>query len=180
MDPDSNSDSDSRRARYLCRLAPAIAGIAAARVLANPSSGSMSDEAFGIHLGDPQLANLGDGKGSTKQIRELRHNYGEIIFGTLTETLIGGNHLRYWQQDGTKAYFLAASAEKNVSEHHDIVPDGYDLGRDQFVAKLVGYDLKSKPRIGQTFSGESRAFGWIYRTDVEYIEGLAGIEQGEL
>lgn len=139
----------------------------------------MSDEAFGLHLGDPQLADLGDGRGSQKQTRELRHNYGEVILGTLTETLIGGNHLRYWQQAGTGAYFLAASAEKNVHEHHDIVPDGYDLGRDQFVGKLVGYDVKGKPRAGQTLKGESHALGWTYETSVEYVDGLMDVDQGE-
>lgn len=142
-------------------------------------SGWESDEAFGLHLGDPQLADLGDGKGPQKQTRELRHNYGEVILGTLTETLIGGNHLRYWKQEGSNAYFLAASAEKNVQEHHDIVPDGYDLGRDQLVGKLVGYDLKGKPKAGDTYKGESHALGWTYETSVEYVDGLLAVDQGE-
>ncbi|EKD03905.1 hypothetical protein A1Q2_01918 [Trichosporon asahii var. asahii CBS 8904] len=143
-------------------------------------SGYMSDEAFGLHLGDPQLADLGDGRGALKQVRELRHNYGEVLLGTLTETLIGGNHLRYWKQGGSNAYFLAASAEKNVQEHHDIVPDGYDLGRDQFVGKLVGYEIKGKPKAGDRFKGESHALGWTYETSVEYVDGLLAVDQATI
>lgn len=139
----------------------------------------MSDEAFGLHLGDPQLADLGDGRGARNQTRELRHNYGEVLLGTLTETLLGGNHVRYWQQGGSGAYFLAASAEKDVRAHHDIVPDGYDLGRDQLVGKLIGRDLHAKPEPGLTLTGESHALGWSYETTVEYVPGLMDVDHGE-
>ena len=48
---------------------------------------------------------------------------------------VGGNHVRIWQQQGTGAWFLAASEEMNVRKHHMIVPDGYNLGRDKVVAQ---------------------------------------------
>lgn len=34
--------------------------------------------------------------------------------------------------------FLAVSKEKDVSDSHDIVADGYDIGRDQLVENAVG------------------------------------------
>jgi hypothetical protein len=40
----------------------------------------------------------------------------------------GGNHFRFWNQVTTGAYFLAVSVEQWIGEHHNIVPDGYDIG----------------------------------------------------
>ena len=54
-----------------------------------------STECLGIHLGNPQSANLGDGNGSVNQTVELREDYGDATLGTCLESLIGGNHLRY-------------------------------------------------------------------------------------
>jgi hypothetical protein len=58
-------------------------------------------ECFGLHLGGAQTANLGDGKGYTDQLFELRQNYP--AGGTCLESLIGGNHFRGWKQNGTQA-----------------------------------------------------------------------------
>ena len=55
---------------------------------------SSSTECFGIHLGDPQSANLGDGNGWVNQTIELRSDYGDADAGTCLESLIGGNHFR--------------------------------------------------------------------------------------
>ena len=68
-----------------------------------------STECFGIHLGDPQTANLGDGNGNVNQTIELRENLK--IGGTCGESLFGGNHFRVFRQNGTNhntgALFLA-------------------------------------------------------------------------
>lgn len=72
--------------------------------------------------------------------------------------MIGGNHFRYWQQSTTKAWFLASSVEKDVSDHHDLVDNGYDLGRDQIVQ-----DATSGMTIGDTHN---------YTTTAEYVTGL--------
>ena len=53
-----------------------------------------SEECFGIHLGDPQSANLGDGNGWVNQTIELRQDFGLSSIGTCFETLVGGNHFR--------------------------------------------------------------------------------------
>jgi hypothetical protein len=53
-----------------------------------------STECFGIHIGDPQSANLGDGHGWFNQTNELREDYGNPDVGTCLESLIGGNHFR--------------------------------------------------------------------------------------
>ncbi|PPQ65019.1 hypothetical protein CVT26_015728 [Gymnopilus dilepis] len=101
-----------------------------------------STECLGIHLGDPQSANLGDGHGSVNQTIELRQDFGDPDLGTCLESLIGGNHLRVFRQNGplanSGALFLAVSKEEDVEEGHTIVPDGYDIGRDQLVSSAVG------------------------------------------
>ena len=53
-----------------------------------------STECLGIHLGDPQSANLGDGNGWVNQTAELREDYGHSHVGTCLESAIGGNHFR--------------------------------------------------------------------------------------
>jgi hypothetical protein len=53
-----------------------------------------SEECLGIHLGDPQSANLGDGNGPVNQTIELRQDFGDPDLGTCLESLIGGNHFR--------------------------------------------------------------------------------------
>ena len=60
-------------------------------------------ECFGAHLGAPQTANLGDGHGWLNQTIELRNDYGNPDIGTCWESLVGGNHLRYWHQTGPSA-----------------------------------------------------------------------------
>jgi hypothetical protein len=68
-----------------------------------------STECLGIHLGNPQTANHGDGNGNVNQTIELRAD--SKIGGTCTESLVGGNHLRMFRQNGTNhntsALFLA-------------------------------------------------------------------------
>ncbi|CAA7259272.1 unnamed protein product [Cyclocybe aegerita] len=101
-----------------------------------------STECLGIHLGDPQSANLGDGHGFVNQTMELRQDYGNAELGTCLESLIGGNHFRVYRQNGpmanSKALFLAVSKEEDVNKHHTIVPDGYNIGRDQLVTNALG------------------------------------------
>jgi len=86
-------------------------------------------ECFGQHAGGKQQANLGDGHGWVDQrvrcshsfisfaqhwppLQEvLREHFGLPVLGTCLESLIGGNHLRTWRQDGpdknSGALFLA-------------------------------------------------------------------------
>ncbi|KAJ3731512.1 hypothetical protein DFJ43DRAFT_416170 [Lentinula guzmanii] len=101
-----------------------------------------STECLGIHIGGPQSANLGDGNGFVNQTVELRQDYGNPDVGTCLESLIGGNHLRLFIQNGPEqdsgALFLAVSKEENVSQGHTIVPDGYDIGRDELSAAAIG------------------------------------------
>ncbi|OSD04034.1 hypothetical protein PYCCODRAFT_1364698 [Trametes coccinea BRFM310] len=101
-----------------------------------------STECFGIHLGNPFPANLGDGHGWVNQTVELRQDYGDADAGTCLESLIGGNHFRVYFQNGptadSGAAFLAVSKEEPATDNHDIVPDGYDVGRNELVAGAIG------------------------------------------
>ncbi|KAF5343143.1 hypothetical protein D9758_015208 [Tetrapyrgos nigripes] len=131
-----------------------------------------STECLGIHIGDPQSANLGDGHGSVDQTIELRQDFGDPNLGTCLESLNGGNHFRVFIQNGpqqnTGALFLAVSQEESSSENHTISPDGYDSGRDNLVAGAVG----------------TKNFGGVtYHTTSQTVSGLlsagtAGINHG--
>jgi len=112
---------------------------------------------FGARLGNPQKANLGDGRGWVNQTIELRNDYGNNIIGTCWESLVGDNHLRMWRQSTTNALFLAVSEEENVHEGHTIKPNGYNLGRDSLVKSATG--LKNYR-------------GVKYQTTVQRITGL--------
>jgi len=95
---------------------------------------AFSKECLGLHSGGLQSANLGDGRGGVNQTIELREEVGRLpIIGTCLESLAGGNHLRVFPQPSTGALFLAVSEEENLSQRHTISPNGYDLGRDNFV-----------------------------------------------
>ena len=52
-------------------------------------------ECLGIHSGAPFTASLGDGNTPQPQIAELRESFGNAMFGSCIEQLLGGNHLRY-------------------------------------------------------------------------------------
>lgn len=67
---------------------------------------------------------MGDGQGNKTERETLRWNYGDPYLGTCRETFEGGNHLRYWIQNNTGAYFMAVSVEMDANKNHDIVPNG--------------------------------------------------------
>ncbi|KAF7291075.1 hypothetical protein MKEN_01492200 [Mycena kentingensis (nom. inval.)] len=121
-------------------------------------------ECLGQHKGTPQSANLGDGKGEVNETAVIRIRRGDApVLGTCIESLTGGNHFRVFPQAGTNALFLATSAEEDLSEHHTIIPNGYDAGRDMLVEAATGihhgFDAKHLKR-------------YTYKTEVIIIEGL--------
>ncbi|PFH51981.1 hypothetical protein AMATHDRAFT_2470 [Amanita thiersii Skay4041] len=144
-----------------------ISGLSSAAVLTNNGiltyarAIGFSSECLGIHIGDPQSADLGDGHGSVNQTMELRQDYGDPDAGTCLESLIGGNHFRVFRQDGptanSGALFLAVSQEEPATKNHDIVPDGYNIGRDKLVAGAIG---------------DSSFDGVKYHTTAENLTGL--------
>ncbi|KAF8647148.1 hypothetical protein AX16_006979 [Volvariella volvacea WC 439] len=121
----------------------------------------MSKECLGIHVGDPQPANLGDGRGDVGERVMLREHFNVPIFGTCWESLAGGNHLRAYPQNGpranSRALFLAVSQQKSIFEQHAIVPDGYNIGRDRLVEAALGR---------RSFAGVT------YETTVQSLPGL--------
>ncbi|KZV97367.1 hypothetical protein EXIGLDRAFT_378971 [Exidia glandulosa HHB12029] len=118
---------------------------------------NLSTECLGLHLGDPQTANLGDGQGFVDQVQEYREDFGNTDLGTCLESLIGGNHLRMWRQSTTGALFLAVSHEEDLDEGHTISPDGYNLGRDTLVSSAIA---------GSSHNGVT------YTATVESVSGL--------
>lgn len=126
----------------------------------------------GITIGGPQEANVGDGNGYVNQTEELRFNYYGGSGGTCLESIKGGNHFRYWRQNGsqadTNAIFIAASVELPGSEDHNIVSNGYDLGRDW----LVGNATNS--------SGTISPGGFEYKTSMASVSLLQGISTNDI
>ncbi|SPO41135.1 uncharacterized protein PSFLO_06617 [Pseudozyma flocculosa] len=119
-------------------------------------------ECLGLHSGGAQKAWL-DPRGWRDEEWLFRKVYTPLdhLFGTCIESLVGGNHFRAWQQQGTGAWFLATSKEQNVARKHMIVPDGYNIGRDE----LVEQSQAERDTV-------TSFFGKRYRTSVEYVAGL--------
>ncbi|KAN0140232.1 hypothetical protein V8E53_002128 [Lactarius tabidus] len=120
----------------------------------------LTTECLSIHIGDAQAANLGDGNGWVNQTLELRQDYGNSGLGSCLESLAGGNHLRLFRQNGptanTGALFLAVSQEEDILENHTISPDGYDIGRDKFVAgalQVTSYKGVSYKTVAENITG---------------------------
>ncbi|ORY83475.1 hypothetical protein BCR35DRAFT_351947 [Leucosporidium creatinivorum] len=124
-----------------------------------------ADECLGLHAGGPQQANLGDGNGYVNQTGLYRWAYGlPEHAGSCWESLVGGSHVRYWFQgdrDERGAIFLAASDEHNISMYHDIVDNGYDLGRDNVAGNATVPSGTISPSSGT-----------IYLTTVEMASGF--------
>ncbi|KAF8894847.1 hypothetical protein BD779DRAFT_1435196 [Infundibulicybe gibba] len=101
-----------------------------------------SNECLGLHRGGKQEANLGDGHNWVPEREVLRQHYQIPVLGTCLESLLGGNHLRVFRQDGpdanSNALFLAVSQEEDLANKHNIVPNGYNIGRDNLVESAVG------------------------------------------
>jgi len=119
-----------------------------------------SEECLGLHVGNIHDADLGDGDGRKGEHFLARQHYFPI-WGTCWESLVGGNHFRAWRQNGTLAdsgaWFLAASKEKYIGEHHTIADNGYNIGRDLIVTRAA--------------AGSRWQTMW-WTADVEWVEGL--------
>ncbi|KAH7885465.1 hypothetical protein F5I97DRAFT_1810757 [Phlebopus sp. FC_14] len=138
-----------------------------------------STECLGQHSGSNQGADLGDGNGYLNQTAVIRWDYGNANFGTCQETIEGGNHFRYWVQNGAQAdsgaIFMAASYEMPIADGHNIVPNGYNFGRDWLVGNAT-----AQPTIVPTtnltnttsYTGNTTFNNYTYSTTVNYISGL--------
>jgi len=131
-----------------------------------------STECLGFHIGGPQTANLGDGRGWQNETAVLRWDYDNAMSGSCLESFTGGNHFRFWNQATTGAYFLAVSVEQWVGKHHNIVPDGYDLGRDAVVLRATG---KTKYHMNQ-YSTTSYFVTGLLKPGVEGINHNISID----
>ncbi|KAJ3871612.1 hypothetical protein F5879DRAFT_430342 [Lentinula edodes] len=134
-------------------------------------------ECLGNHLGDDQQANLGDGNGLINQTGVMRWDYGNVQTGTCEETIDGGNHFRYWIQNGSaadsNAVFVAASYELPASSNHDIVVNGYNFGRDWIVGNITGSTIPTASLTNSSsYSGNTSSNGFSFSTTVQYVSGL--------
>jgi hypothetical protein len=88
--------------------------------------------------------------------------------------------------------FLAVSAEKDLSQKHDIVLDGYNLGRDYLVGNLTqqtirtsNADVESGTNVtiideSVDYHGSKTLDGVTYKTTVRYVLKQSEDTRGEL
>ncbi|KAF9642558.1 hypothetical protein BDM02DRAFT_3105500 [Thelephora ganbajun] len=136
-------------------------------------------ECLGQHEGSHQIVDLGDGNGPKNETAVIRYDYGDPALGTCQETIQGGNHFRYWVQNGrlrnSSAVFMAFSYEHSLQRNHLIVLNGYNLGRDWAVGNATNQtqliDTNSLMNAS-TFQGQTSFNGYTYSTTVTYVSGI--------
>lgn len=80
---------------------------------------------------------------------------------------------------------MAVSYELPLSDAHDIVPNGYNLGRDYVVGNLTNTTVPTLSlNSSVTWSGSTWASGYTYLTNVTYVAGLlqntsVGVNHGD-
>ncbi|KAG0704456.1 hypothetical protein DFH29DRAFT_873686 [Suillus ampliporus] len=138
-----------------------------------------STECLGQHSGSDQAADLGDGNGYLNETAVIRWDYGDANLGTCQETVEGGNHFRYWIQNGqtadSGAIFMATSYEMPIAEQHNIIVNGYNLGRDWLVGNATAQST-ILPSLNMTntstYSGQTSFNNYTYATTATYVPGL--------
>lgn len=136
-----------------------------------------SGECLGQHSGAPQEADLGDGNGWENETAEYRWNYGDPQLGACKETIQGGDHFRYWPQNGPQgdsgAIFMAVSYELPLEDGHDIVVNGYNLGRDWLIGNITQSSIPTQNLTnGSTFTGTTSWGNYTYTSQITYFSGL--------
>ncbi|KAF8157955.1 hypothetical protein B0H34DRAFT_706920 [Crassisporium funariophilum] len=136
-----------------------------------------SGECLGQHAGSDQAANLGDGNGYKNETSVIRWNYGDPQLGACRETVEGGNHFRYWAQNGpegnTGSIFMAVSYELPLNLGHDIIVDGYNLGRDWLIGNITRSTVPTRNLTNTTtYSGTTTFANYTYQSDIKYVSGL--------
>ncbi|KAF8803437.1 hypothetical protein BYT27DRAFT_7110147 [Phlegmacium glaucopus] len=136
-----------------------------------------SAECLGQHSGAPQLANLGDGNGPVNETGEIRWNYGDAQLGACKETIQGGDHFRYWIQNGPQgdsgAIFMATSYEMPLDQGHDIIINGYNLGRDWLIGNITQSPIPTQNLTNtSTFTGTTSWNNYTYQSQISYVSGL--------
>ncbi|KAF5317563.1 hypothetical protein D9619_013127 [Psilocybe cf. subviscida] len=146
-------------------------------VNATALSFGFSGECLGQHSGSDQGANLGDGHGTLNETAVIRWNYGDPQLGSCTETIQGGNHFRYWVQNGPEAnsgaIFMAVSYEMPLKFNHDIISNGYNLGRDWLIGNITQSAIPTLNLTnGTTYSAKTSFASYTYETQIQYLSGL--------
>ena len=143
------------------------------------------------------LADLHDGRGMQPEVGLKRWTYEDDYLGTCIQTFDGGLHFRYFVQNTSQvtgesaggAIFLAVSEEHDLTKNHDIVFDGYNLGRDYLVGNLTQQQIETKSSVSNSstglldrvtvidpsieYQGTKVLEGITYKTSVRYHAGLA-------
>ncbi|KAF7364760.1 hypothetical protein MVEN_00345900 [Mycena venus] len=135
------------------------------------------NECLAQHEGAPQTADLRDGNDYLNESSELRWDYTDPSLGTCEEPVKGGNHFRHWVQNGMSVssgvYFLATSYEMPIPQGHNIVVNGYNLGRDWLIGNITKAPIDTASLTNtSTFTGTTSYGGYTYSSAISYVPGL--------
>jgi len=141
------------------------------------NSFGFSGECLGQHSGSDQAVDLGDGNGFKNETGVIRWDYGDPTLGTCKETIEGGNHFRYWVQDGptanSGAIFIAVSYELPIALNHDIIPNGYNLGRDWLIGNITQTSIPTGNLTSNlTYQSTTSFNNFTYQSNIQYVPGL--------
>jgi len=119
--------------------------------------------------------------------RTLRESSGGFLYYPLVPLKLNHDWL-----SPSGAIFLAVSEEKGLDYNHDIIYNGYNLGRDWFVGNATNQDSLiptvletvngtwySGVTNQTTYSGDKTFNNYTYHTDVQYVSGLLPNSSGE-
>ncbi|OAX33698.1 hypothetical protein K503DRAFT_851841 [Rhizopogon vinicolor AM-OR11-026] len=139
-----------------------------------------STECLGQHSGGDQAADLGDGNGYLNETAVIRWDYGDATLGTCQETVEGGNHFRYWKQNGptadSGAIFMATSYEMPIAEDHNIIVNGYNLGRDWLVGNATAQStILPTPNMINTSTDGINHYQSVAVSGSNAIDGLVAL-----
>ncbi|KAF8507377.1 hypothetical protein BU17DRAFT_57478 [Hysterangium stoloniferum] len=131
-----------------------------------------SAECLGQHLGDHQAANLGDGLGDRNETAVIRYNYGDPALGSCKETVQGGNHFRYWVQNGSDANrFVSFCKWYSFADRCAVVP--FSWRKDYIVGNITGSAIPTSALTNTTtYDGTTNFGNYTYHTDIAYTGGL--------
>ncbi len=77
-------------------------------------------------------------------------------------------HVRQLQ----RSHLLISNPNLSIVQH-DIVPNGYNLGRDYIVGNVTGSAIPTLTLTNEsTYSGSTSYGGYTYKTDVSYASGM--------
>jgi len=70
---------------------------------------------------------------------------------------------------------MAVSYEMSLNNFHDVIVNGYNLGRDWLIGNITGSPIPTQNLSNaSTYTGTTSWAGYTYQSNIKYIGGLLG------